>query len=110
MTQAGQTDGFNATDHCRALTQHLSDDALDCVVLNDAQPTAAVMQRYRDEAADLVAVDPGVSKLGVRAVTANLIEDIPAPRVLWEKQDMLRHDPDKLADALCRLYGDMDLA
>ena len=25
--------------------------------------------------------------------------------MLWDKQDWLRHDPDKLGDAVCRVYA-----
>ena len=36
----------------------------------------------------------------------DLVEDLDGGRVLWEKQDLLRHHPDKLADAVCRIYAD----
>ena len=31
---------------------------------------------------------------------ADLVEDIDTSRILWEKQDLLRHDPDKLAQLI----------
>ena len=45
----------------------------------------------------------------MRVVEADLLEDLKTGRVLWEKQDFLRHHPDKLGDALCRLYSRMEV-
>jgi len=110
MTQPGQTDGFTASDHYRALAQHLgSGDIVDCMVLNISRPTEEMLARYHEEGADLVEPDEGLEELGIRYVTADLVEDLPAPRLLWEKQDLLRHHPDKLADTIFRLYGDMEM-
>jgi len=110
MTQPGQTEGFSASRHCRALLDHLGEDALDCVVLNSVAPPEDMLRRYREEGAEIVEADAGLDDLGVRVVQTDLIEDVSESRVLWEKQDLLRHDPDKLSDAIFRLYGDMDMA
>ena len=109
MTQPGQTDGYTASRHFRALTQHLGEGVVECVLLNSTVPPPAIAQRYRDEGAELLTVDEGFRGLDVRVVPADLAENLDAPRVLWEKQDLLRHHPDKLGDTICRLYGDMDL-
>jgi len=110
MTQPGQTEGFSASRHCRALLDHLGEDALDCIVLNSIAPPDDMLRRYREEGAEIVEADAGLDDLGVRVVQTDLIEDVSESRVLWEKQDLLRHDPDKLSDAIFRLYGDMDMA
>mgnify|MGYP006270617475 CR=1 FL=1 len=34
-----------------------------------------------------------------------VLEEFGGTRVPWEKRDLLRHHPDKLADALCRIYA-----
>ncbi len=109
MTQPGQTDGFTPSDHYRALVQHLGEHVLDCMLLNSTPPAPEILERYKQEGAELVMADPGLKDLPVRVVQTDLIEDLSAPRVLWEKQDLLRHHADKLADTLCRLYGDMEL-
>ena len=79
------------------------------MVVNSARPDAETIQRYKKEGAELVRHDAGLKKLGLRIAEADLIEDAPATQVLWEKQDFLRHHPDKLGDALCRLYANMEL-
>jgi uncharacterized cofD-like protein len=109
MTQPGQTDGFTASDHYRALAQHLGEHVVDCMLLNSTSPPPEILERYRQEGAELVLANEGLKGFPVKVVQADLIEELSAARVLWEKQDLLRHHPDKLADALCRLYGDMEL-
>jgi len=97
VTQPGQTDGFDAADHVRAIIKYLGGSGLDCVLLNSTLPSQAILDRYGKEGAQLV--PPGdVDELGVEIVRADLVEDLDNKRVLWEKQDLLRHDPDKLAE------------
>jgi len=62
------------------------------------------MERYRAEGAGFVEPDDALDGLNVPIVKADLAEDLDITRVLWEKQDLLRHHPDKLADAICRVY------
>ncbi len=108
VTQPGQTDGFNASDHLRSVLQHIGPDGLDCAVFNSRFPSDAMLERYRSEGAEIVALDPALHELGVRVVEADLVEDLDGTRVLWEKQDLLRHHPDKLADTICRVYGELE--
>ncbi len=109
MTQSGQTDGFSASEHYKTLARHLGENVVDCMVLNCASPEPHIMQRYRKEGAELVAADPALEELDVRVVQGDLIEEKRAPQVLWEKQYLQRHHPQKLGDTLCRLYADMEL-
>jgi uncharacterized cofD-like protein len=109
VTQPGQTDGFSASDHLRAVVDHLGRGVLDCALFNASRPPESIMQRYRQEGADFVGVDDGVEQLGVRLVSADLVEDVDTARVLWEKQDLLRHSPDKLADTICRIFAGLAL-
>jgi len=109
VTQPGQTDSFAASDHYKALSRHIGVDAIDWVLVNSTLPDEKIMERYRKEGAELVAADAEIEKLRVKVAATDLMEDIAASRVVWEKQDLLRHHPDKLADAICRLYGKMEL-
>ncbi len=109
MTQPGQTDGFKASEHYLALEEHLGKGVIDSMLINSAVPDAETIGRYESEGAQLVEADPALEELDVRVARADLIEDIDPNRVLWEKADLLRHHPDKLGDALCRLYADVEL-
>ncbi|NQT19422.1 MAG: uridine diphosphate-N-acetylglucosamine-binding protein YvcK [Planctomycetes bacterium] len=102
VTQPGQTDGFDAADHVRAIFKYIGDGGVDYVLLNDNIPSDEILQRYADEGAELV-VPGDVDGLGVQIIRADLVEDIQNKRALWEKQDLLRHDPAKLADAIIKL-------
>jgi hypothetical protein len=105
VTQPGQTDGFDAMDHLRTLLNYTGPDAVDHAVFNSHIPAEDVLERYRKEGADIVTTRGQVRDVGVEVFHADLMEDLEAKRVLWEKQDLLRHHPDKLADAVCRIYS-----
>jgi hypothetical protein len=44
-----------------------------------------------------------IHALGVRSVTAPIIDKWSGPRDLWLKQDTIRHDPERVARALVDL-------
>ena len=58
---------------------------------------------YLEPTADEVA---RVEDLGVRAVTAPVIDKWSGPRDLWLKQDTIRHDAARVATALLRLVDE----
>jgi hypothetical protein len=47
-----------------------------------------------------------IEELGVRAVTAPVIDKWSGPRDLWLKQDTIRHDAARVAVALHRLVDE----
>lgn len=109
VTQPGQTDNYKVSDHIRAVTKYLGDGVLDYVIVNNNIPLKDVLDKYQKEGAEVVLMDEGVYNLNVNVKKADLVEDFTQKRVLWEKQDLLRHDPDKLADSICRVYANLPL-
>lgn len=105
MTQPGQTDGFSAADHVRAVEKHLGEGVLDSVIVNKTLPPEDMMRRYEEDHAALATVDDELFRLGPLVRETDLVEDIESDRVLWDKKDWLRHDHDKLGDAVCRAYA-----
>jgi uncharacterized cofD-like protein len=103
VTQPGQTDGFSAADHVRALQEYLGDGVLDYVVVNNTIPPDDILHRYEESGAQLVLADNEARELGPQIVEQDLVEEIDGARVLWEKKDLLRHDPDKLARIIMEL-------
>ena len=103
VTQPGQTDGYDVGDHIDAVARYLGEGALDGVLVNSNIPPDPVLARYRDEGAALVRMGDGVSRHRVQVVLDDLVEDLDHKRILWEKQDFLRHDPDKLAELIWSL-------
>lgn len=98
-TAPGQTDGYDAARHVEALMAYLVPGSLDCVVLNTERPTPRRIRAYREMGVEFVPVTPGdvtrIEALGVRPLTADLLEPEQGPRRL-HKVDTIRHDPAKL--------------
>lgn len=81
--QAGETDGFNTADHLQALEQHIGQEVINLVLVNNATPT------------DLVKVG------STEFVHQGKIEHIPVlAQDLIDKQYPWRHDSAKLARAI----------
>ncbi|HET9494906.1 MAG TPA: gluconeogenesis factor YvcK family protein [Chloroflexia bacterium] len=93
-TQPGETDGFGAVEHVRALHNHIGPGLFDYVIYNsnysgerDIKPEWKVSMVRLDQQA---------------AARFSRIEFVPADVV--RDDNPLRHDPQKLADAVMRLY------
>ena len=109
VTQPGQTDHYKISDHIKAVIKYLGEDVLDYVIINSNIPRKDILERYQKEGADPVLIDEGVYNMNINVKKADLVEDIDQRRILWEKQDLLRHDPDKLADSVCRVYANLPM-
>lgn len=105
VTQPGQTDNYNASDHIKAITRYLGEGILDYVLINNNFPRKEIIEKYRKEGADIVALDDNYDKNNVAVEVTDLIENIEQKRILWEKQDLIRHDPEKLANAICNIFS-----
>ncbi|HHT9117145.1 MAG TPA: uridine diphosphate-N-acetylglucosamine-binding protein YvcK, partial [Candidatus Hypogeohydataceae bacterium YC38] len=91
VTQPGQTDGYTPSDHIRAIVKHLGEGVLDYVLVNNNMPRADILDRYEKQGAHMVRLDPQAGNLFVKIVETDLVEEIDTARILWEKQDLLRH-------------------
>jgi len=94
MTQPGESRGYSAADHVRALHQHARRKIFDYIVLNTRPLSRRLLARYAAEHAEPVPLDlDAVRALGVKPVCADLlIEDHVA-----------RHDSRHLAEILLAL-------
>ena len=92
MTQAGETDGYSATDHVRALLEYLPASSIDVCVLNSSPVGRPVANRYLKFGSEIVTVMPEdedqIRKSGVVPVAAPLLKD---------GEVKARHDPAMLA-------------
>lgn len=103
VTQPGQTDGFSASDHLDAIEHYLGQDVLDMAIINNFLPPKEIMTVYEADSARLVLPDPTLRlRKKTRIIEDNLVENLSNQRILWEKQDLLRHDPTRLAFLLIR--------
>jgi uncharacterized cofD-like protein len=115
MTQPGETEGFNVEDHIRALYDCSPGLPLDYVIVNSAPISSALRGKYLADGA--VQVEPG-SGLAMDGLT-RIIEGrshIAAPvdfgivtGDLINENDVVRHDPGKLARLLLEICrGNLD--
>jgi uncharacterized cofD-like protein len=91
MTQPGETEGYSAADHVEVFADHCGGFLFPNILLNSAVPSAAILKKYDAEKAGLVTAD--LERL--RAMGLNLLE-----RDLLAEDGVVRHDPDRLAQAV----------
>ncbi|ETI68011.1 gluconeogenesis factor YvcK family protein [Neobacillus vireti] len=98
MTQAGETHGYTASDHVKALYSHMSCAFVDTVLVNNEEIPQDVQLRYNEELADPVQYDlPQLFELGLEVVQAD---------IAYQEDGALRHDPKKVASILYNLLVD----
>ena len=108
--QPGQTDGMALSDHVRVVQDYLGGSGLDVALVNDDMPPAHLRTHYAERGLDYM--EPSaielekIRGLGVRAVTAPVIDKWSGPRDLWLKQDTIRHDAERVARALVALVDE----
>jgi len=103
MSQVSQTYGYAASDHVKKIKEYLKGD-LDFVVLNNKSPTDELIEAYKNENAHLIENDIDViENLGVSVIFEDLLDDVKEKKLLWEKKNLLRHDPDKISELLVGL-------
>lgn len=115
-TQPGQSDGFKASDHVKAIATHLAGssagEAFDHVLAQDpavfgsakAKPWAPLLKRYQEDGKVLVDCDESKLEALCKWTKADFVEEF-SPEVMGRGVgDFISHDPHKVADALCRLY------
>lgn len=105
VTQPGQSDNYNVSDHIKPIDKVLGEGVIDFVIINNNTPKREILEKYEARGANLITLDDGVKNLKPIIKATDLVEDFDDDRILWEKEDMLRHDPDKLADSVCRIFA-----
>ena len=109
----GQTDQVSLTGHVAEVLRYLGGGGLDVALVNDDPPPEKLREHYAGQG--LVYLEPTAEELariralGVEPVLAPVI-DKSAPRELWQKFDTIRHHPERVADALLRLYAERRVA
>jgi len=96
MTQPGESDGFAASDHVRALEEHAGKGVFRIVLANTAMPSEEARRRYAEQGAMVVRPDiECIEHMGYRALAADFLNET----------NLVRHDPDKLAQAILEIIG-----
>ena len=97
MTQPGETDGYTASMHVKAILDHAGRQAIDYVIVNSTPVPEDLAQKYAEKGAYPVEVDEdALNALGVGLIKADLISG----------KDVIHHDSRKLASSVMRaVYG-----
>ncbi|MGC8669363.1 MAG: gluconeogenesis factor YvcK family protein [Chthonomonadales bacterium] len=94
MTQPGETDGFSASDHVKAISVHVERPVFDYVMVNTGVPTLELLNKYRQSGAILVEPDTDrIRAMGYKPIRGSFIS----------QTDVVRHDAARLAEAIMRL-------
>lgn len=88
MTQYGETDGYSASDHLRALIRHAHPRLIHYCIVNNTLIPEDILKRYHQENSS--AVFPDTQK--IKAMGYRMIEDD-----IISVKEFIRHDPIKLA-------------
>ncbi len=99
MTQQGETRGFRASDHARVLLEQGGRGLFDYVLINTRRPrNQELLARYAQEGAEPVEPDvDAIRALGLHPVSEDLISE----------EELVRHDPRKIATVLLQLLASM---
>ncbi len=98
MTQKGETDGYKASDHMRAIIGHTAPGIIDYCIVNTAKIPEEMLKKYRGEGAYPVIADiENLKKLKVKAVEAHIIS----------AKDYVRHDSVRLAKIIVDLVASL---
>ncbi|MDH3284869.1 MAG: YvcK family protein [Acidobacteriota bacterium] len=91
MTEPGETRGFGAEDHLRAIVEHAAEPLVDAVLLASDEIPATTSERYRHEGA--VRVAAAAERLG------QLVPMVLSREILLV-EPKVRHDPRRTAGAI----------
>ena len=96
MTQAGETGGYTASDHAKAIIEHTGKGIIDYCLINTGRIPPDLFEKYKGKDAYPVAADKdAIERLGCKVVEANVINT----------KNLVRHNSEKLAKIIVDLIG-----
>ena len=94
MTQPGETDGYTASHHVKAILDHAKMKVVNTCLLNDAAVPLEAQERYKAESQYPVIVDiDNIREMGCAVEATDLLS----------VKDFVRHDSEKLTKGLIKL-------
>ncbi len=98
MTQPGETDGYSASDHIKALIRHSHPRIIDYCILNTGEISKDTLKRYAQEDSYAVVNDTKrIESMGYRIIEHDIII----------AKDVVRHDPLKLAKVILSFFEEV---
>ena len=94
LTQPGETDGYTAAMHAKAILDHAGRGAIDYMLVNATPLPHGTAQLLKKEGVEPVAIDEdAINALGIGVVKADLVND----------DDVAHHDPEKLMKSVMKM-------
>ena len=98
MTQKGETDGYKASDHLRAIVEHAAPGIVDYCIVNTAGIHDSILKRYDKEGAHPVIADTeNLKKMKCKVIESHVVI----------VEDYVRHDSEKLSDIIVDLVNSL---
>lgn len=102
MTQPGETEGYSVSDHVNAIISHTYEGIVDYCIVNIGKVPEELLVHYHEDGADVVRIDrERMEGLGITLIQKD---------ILRIGDNLVRHDPDKLAEVIMDLVAEKVLA
>ncbi|WP_457599782.1 gluconeogenesis factor YvcK family protein [Hydrogenivirga sp.] len=102
MTQPGETDEYTAYDHLKTFLKFTGLTGVDAVIVNTRMPSGDILKKYLEQGQEPVTPDVAkIAREGVRIFAEDLIGD---------KDNFVRHDPDRLTDIIVKIVRNETLS
>lgn len=98
MTEPGQTDDYNVSEHLNAILDHAGQEIVDFCIYDTGEVIPEYIKKYNEDGKDLVDQDISqVKRRGIQFLQRNLSSI---------KDDAIRHNPDAVAGAIIEIICD----
>jgi uncharacterized cofD-like protein len=99
MSQRGETDNFNASDHLRVLIAHSHPRIIDYCVINNGRIPQDTLKKYEEEDCTFVSPDvDNITRLGYKIIAENFVNI---------NNGLVRHDDLRLAQEIIRVFNSL---
>jgi uncharacterized cofD-like protein len=93
MTQPGETTGYKASDHLKAIIENIGFNIFHYIILNNKKPKDDILKKYQESGADFVYPDiENIRALNVEIISGDFISET----------NVVRHDPYKVSNFIVK--------
>jgi len=95
MTQPGETTGYKASDHLKAIIENIGFNIFHYIILNNKKPKDDILKKYQESGADFVYPDiENIRALNVEIISGDFISET----------NVVRHDPYKVYNFIVKNF------
>ena len=95
MTQPGETDNYNVSDHVKAIIKHSRDQMIDYVIVNDQKISDDLIVNYKYQGAKQVLIDEDqikeLKEMNIKVICSDFVD---------KRKGYIRHNSDKIGQML----------